>query len=112
MNYNLNLRPEPFEAIKSGLKTIEMRLNDEKKSLIKVKDLLIFTNEETKEILKCEVIAKYAYSSFVELYKHHHKKDLGYQENEIADPSDMEIYYSKEKIAKYGVLSFKIKILS
>ena len=41
--------------------------------------------------------------------KHFDKVSLGYDENEIADPKDMEKYYSKEKQKKYGVLGIKIK---
>lgn len=34
---------------------------------------------------------------------------MGYDEKDIADPSDMEKYYSKEEQQKYGVLGIKIK---
>lgn len=38
MKHNMNLNNRPFESIKEGTKTIELRLNDEKRSLLKVGD--------------------------------------------------------------------------
>ena len=35
MKHYMNLCPEPFEMIRSGKKTIELRLNDEKRKIIK-----------------------------------------------------------------------------
>lgn len=88
--------------IKLGIKTIEMRLNDEKRSLIHIGDFIEFENKDTHEKLTCEVINIYKYSSFEELYKHHDKTSLGYFENEEAKPSDMNLYYPQERIEKYG----------
>ncbi len=95
--------------IKLGIKTIEMRLNDEKRSLIKIGDFIEFENKDTHEKLTCEVINIYKYSSFEELYKHHDKSSLGYFENEEAKPSDMNVYYPQERIDQYGVLGIEIK---
>lgn len=36
MIHNMRLNPSPFEAIRSGKKTIEIRLNDEKRKQVKV----------------------------------------------------------------------------
>ncbi|MCR5505881.1 MAG: RNA-binding protein, partial [Bacilli bacterium] len=88
-----------------------MRLNDEKKSLVKIGDFIVFTNNETGEQIKCEVMAIYHYQNFEELYKNHCKTRLGYRENEVADPKDMLKYYSQERIDKYGVLGFQIRIV-
>ena len=111
MIYEMNLNPLPFKVMKEGKKTIEMRLNDERRKDIKVGDVIVFTQTETKEQLKVEVLALYPYPSFEELYKHFDKKELGYSEDEVADPNDMLIYYPKDKIEKYGVLGIKIKLL-
>ena len=50
-------------------------------------------------------------SSFFELYNAFDKISLGYREEENANPRDMEQYYSKEKIKKYGVVGIEIKKL-
>ena len=89
----MKLQPQPFEAIKSGRKDIEMRLYDEKRKQIKKEDLIEFTNLETGEKILCKVTDLHIFSSFKQLYAHFDKKRLGYHENETAKPSDMEKYY-------------------
>ncbi len=110
MLHKMKLKNNPFEMIKSGYKTIEMRLNDEKRSLIKIGDSIEFTNIATNEVLSCVVTNVYKYSNFNDLYSHHDKKSIGYKENENADPKDMLVYYSQENIDKYGVLGIEVKI--
>ena len=110
MKHKMNLWNDSFEAIKDGWKTIEMRLNDEKRSKIEIGDEIEFTNTETNEVLTCEVINIYKYSSFVELYKNHNKISIGYKDDEIANPNDMLMYYSRDNIDKYGVLGIEITL--
>ena len=59
-----------------------------------------------------EIENLYYYSSFKELYKNFNKIEMGYEKDDIADPKDMEKYYSKEEQEKYGVLGIKIKKLN
>lgn len=112
MKYEMKLNNGPFKKIKDGTKTIELRLNDEKRQLLKEKDLIEFTNRETLEKLLVEIENLYYYSSFKELYKNFNKIEMGYEKDDIADPKDMEKYYSKEEQEKYGVLGIKIKKLN
>ena len=109
MKYEMKLNNGPYMSIKNGTKTIELRLNDEKRQLLKVKDLIEFTNRETLEKMLVEIVNLHHYVSFEELYKHFDKVYLGYKEDEIANPKDMEEYYSKEEQEKYGVLGIEIK---
>ena len=109
MKHEMNLHNQPFEKIKSGTKTIELRLNDEKRQLLKIKDIIEFTDRITNEKLLVEIEGLYKYSSFEELYKHFDKISMGYNENEEANPKDMEKYYSKEEQDKYGVLGIQIR---
>lgn len=108
MIHKMNLWNESFSAIKNGTKTIEMRLCDEKRSLICIGDIIEFTNTKTNEICECTVTNLYKYESFNELYKHHNKISIGYADNEIADPNDMLTYYSAKDIEKYGVLGIEV----
>lgn len=112
MKHNMNLNNRPFKSIKEGTKTIELRLNDEKRKLLTVGDYIEFTNRVTNEKLLVEVIDLFKYNSFEELYKHFNKIEMGYSINEEANPKDMENYYSKEEQEKYGVLGIKIKKLT
>lgn len=109
MKHEMKLNNGPFKNIKNGTKTIELRLNDEKRQLLKIKDLIEFTNRETLEQLLVEIENLYHYPSFEELYKHFDKVAMGYKEDEEADPKDMEEYYSKEEQEKYGVLGIEIE---
>lgn len=109
IKHEMKLNNGPYERIKSGTKTIELRLNDEKRQLLKIKDLIEFTNRSTKEKILVKIEDIYYYSSFKELYKHFDKEDIGYGKDEIADPKDMEKYYSVDEQHKYGVLGIKIK---
>lgn len=109
--HKMKLWDESFIAIKNKTKTIEMRLNDEKRSKIKVGDTIEFTNIATLERITARVINIYKYTDFEELYQQHNKISIGYKEDEIADPNDMLMYYKKEEILKYGVLGIEIIIL-
>ena len=73
MKHNMNLNNRPFKSIKEGTKTIELRLNDEKRSLLKVGDEIEFTNRDTNEKLSVDIINLHKYPSFKELYKHFNK---------------------------------------
>ena len=96
MKHEMRLNSEPYNCIKSGTKTIELRLNDDKRKKIKKDDIVEFTNRDTNEKMLVIVEDLFRYPSFEELYKHFDKVSLGYKENEDANYKDMEEYYSKE----------------
>ena len=108
--HEMRLHNGPFEKIKIGTKTIEMRLNDEKRSLIKVGDVIKFINRVSEEEILTLVKGLYYYDSFDELYKHFDKVSIGYNEDDVANPDDMSQYYNKEDINKYGVVGIEIEV--
>lgn len=109
MLHKMKLWNDSFESIKYGSKTIEMRLFDEKRSIINIGDEIEFTNVSNGETLSCRVLNLYKYENFEELYKNHDKVSIGYTEDEIANPSDMLMYYPKEQTEKYGVLAIELQ---
>lgn len=111
MKHELRLHDEPFELIKKGTKTIEMRLYDEKRRLIKENDIIEFTNRITGEKIKTKVIKLHLFNSFRELYNNFDNESLGYKVSEIKDPKDMEKYYTKEEECKYGVVGIEIELI-
>ena len=114
MIHNMSLQPVPFEKIRNGTKTVEMRLNDEKRRLIKVGDTIEFTNAaDSNSAVRCIVTGLFPFDSFEELYRTLPLADCGYDTSEIPDakPSDMELYYPKDKQKKYGVLALGIKVI-
>ena len=111
MIHELRLHNEPFMLIKSGTKTIEMRLYDEKRRLIIENDIIEFTSRLTGEKIKVKVIKLHLFNSFKELYNNFDNVSLGYKENQKKDPKDMEKYYTEEEQCKYGVVGIEIKLI-
>lgn len=113
MTHYMNLHQRPFEMVKSGLKTIELRLFDEKRQMIKTNDTIVFTN--TNDIacrITATVKALHIFSSFDELYRALPLDKCGYlpQELSTACPKDMEKYYSAEKQKQYGVIGIELQL--
>lgn len=111
MTHYMTLVDFAFKAIKNKTKTIEMRLNDEKRKNIKRFDEIEFTHLQTQEKIYVWVKKLHYFTSFDELYKHFDKISLGYKEDEVANPTDMEQFYSKENINKYGVVGIEIELI-
>ena len=110
----MNLVPSAFEKIESGRKTIELRLGDEKRSLVKIGDTIVFTNTENSDLtLETKVIALHPFASFAELYKNLPLEKCGYSKDELslASPDDMLAYYPREKELKYGALGIEIELI-
>ena len=110
MKHEMKLQRKPFNSIKSGDKTIEMRLYDEKRRLINVGDIIEFTNRETDEKLNVSVVKLHIFNNFKELYKNFDKVCLGYEKDDEVSPNDMNIYYSEDEQNKYGVVGIEIKL--
>jgi len=108
--HEMKLKPSPFEKIKSGQKTIELRLYDEKRQQIKVGDGITFTNTSTGEQVRAIVRKLHRFDSFAELYRTLPLLQCGYTAEDVdkAHPSDMEQYYSTEEQEKYGVVGIEL----
>lgn len=109
--HRMYLNDGPFSRIKNRTKTIELRLNDEKRQLLFENDLIEFTNRTTLEVIIVEVVRLHKYSNFEELYKNFDKIAMGYNKDDVANPKDMEKYYSKEELDKYGVIGIEIRVI-
>ncbi|MBE6641230.1 MAG: 23S rRNA (uracil(1939)-C(5))-methyltransferase RlmD [Ruminococcaceae bacterium] len=110
--HQMKLHEAPFESIKKGDKTIELRLYDEKRKKIKSGDIIEFTNTASGEKLTAKVIKIHVFESFAELYRSLPLDRCGYTKDEIhsARPEDMELYYSKEEQKNYGVVGIEIAV--
>lgn len=114
MIHYMNLNPQPFAMIASGKKTIELRLNDEKRRRIAVGDEICFINtDESCSELQTKVLALHRCDSFKELYNILPLLKCGYTAADIstAKPEDMDLYYSPEQQRKYGVLGIELVLL-
>lgn len=109
MLHQMKLRTLPFEKIKNGSKTIELRLNDEKRQKVKIGDFIEFSClDEPKQKIQTRVTALHHFSSFEELYTALPKKKLGYTPAETPNSDHMDEYYPREKQEQYGVLGIEL----
>ena len=111
MIHKMKLRSDPFKRIANGSKTIEIRLNDEKRQNIKVNDYIEFTNIENNEIVKVKVLKLHLFKSFEELFKTFDNHYFGYDDSYKMDYKKMYEYYSQEEENKYGVVGIEIKLV-
>lgn len=108
MTHYMKLQPVPFDKTAEGKKKIELRLFDEKRKKISVGDMLVFRNNENLDLITATVKALHTFPDFTELYKTLPLTLCGYDEGEEAEPSDMERYYTKEDINKYGAVGIEL----
>jgi ASC-1-like (ASCH) protein len=107
----MRLHPEPFDKIEAGVKTVELRLNDEKRRIIKAGDHIEFSRRpDFVKKIKTEVVGLDVFDSFEKAY-------VGYSADEYGEESEnnwkiMYEYYSPEDETKYGVLGIRLHRLS
>lgn len=84
----MRLHPKPFEEIKSGIKTTEVRLNDKKRKAVKIGDTIKFLKRPD---LKESIIVK------VKRIKH------------VRDYKGLEEYYSEDEKKRYWFVIFEFE---
>lgn len=105
MLHKMKLKESPFERIKDGSKTIEFRLYDEKRKLIKIGDQIEFSKlPELQEKILVDVLDLYRDESFEKLFK----KLINNEEEIQRKTQAMKEFYSDEEEKKYGVVGIKI----
>ncbi len=111
MFHFMNLEPSAFFKIADGNKTIELRLNDEKRQKINIGDRIEFRCSEINSIIFAEVIKMHKFPDFEQLYKALPLEKCGYSKDDLktAHYTDMEKYYTKEQIEKYGALGIELQ---
>ena len=110
--HEMKLQPKYYEYILNGTIRIELRLNDEKRQLIKVGDTIKFVKEpELEETFNAKVIGLLRYNSFDDLFKDYDIEmlsDKSMSKEELK--TVLEEFYTKEKQEKYGVLGIRIEL--
>ena len=115
MTHYLKLNPIPFSQIESGIKTIELRLYDEKRQKIAVGDTLIFTHRnDEKKTITVKVTALHRFENFEKLYACLPLTKCGYSKENAksASSSDMAQYYTPEDEKQFGVVGIEFTFLS
>ena len=109
----MRLHPETFAAIKSGKKTIEVRLNDEKRQKFNVGDLIELSKRpELVDKITVKIIALFHYHTFKELVEQQPIDKMcstKMTEEEFLD--GMSEYYSEEQELTYRVLAIELKLI-
>ena len=110
MSPTLNIQKKYFNLIQNNKKTIELRLYDEKRKLIKINDVITLICNETNEELKAKVIKLYRAKNFDELVKIINIENTGFRTlKELKD--NMLQFYTVEKQNTFGVLGIQIELV-
>lgn len=110
--HTLNLQEKYFELIKNNIKTLEGRLNDEKRQAFNVGDKILFFKEPDRvEMLEAVIVDKYIFKNFDEMAENLDKAELGFES--VSKQEMVDVYrkiYPREKEEKYGVVIFRVRV--
>ena len=114
MLHLMGLYEEYFKAIKEGRKTVEVRLNDDKRRKIKIGDTIEFVQvPERKVTMRVKVTGLKSYDTFKSMYEEIPFKAFdcdGWTMNEMLDGTyDI---YTPEQEKEWGALAISIIYLS
>lgn len=111
--HEMRLADEPFDMIVSGKKTIEVRLNDEKRREISVGDIIIFYRKSNiTDMCAVTVVGLRRYDNFLRLFSAERLADTGCEDLTAEQATQsMYKYYSPEQEEKDGVLAIEIRLI-
>lgn len=110
-HHSLSLVQGPYEAIANGTKTVELRLYDEKRQLVRLGDTITFSKRENpSETIVTAVTGLLRFASFEELLAVVPSSICGYES--AAELQDvLGTFYSKADESRYGVIGIALKLL-
>ncbi len=109
--HTLKIRKIYFDMIKDGIKTIELRLNDEKRQAIKIGDVIeISENDNPDNKFMVRVTNLYYAKTFAELCAVHDCRKMGFDSLEQL-LSVVSQFYDAEKHEKYGIVGIEIELI-
>ncbi|EQD37174.1 Uncharacterized conserved protein UCP016134 [mine drainage metagenome] len=114
MIHEMHLFEEPFNLIRGGKKTIEIRLYDEKRRKISVGDTIVFSElPDNKNEVRCRVVGLSIFGSFRDLFLAFDKSKFGHPESISVDGQveRMRSIYSSDDEKAYGVVGIHIEKL-
>lgn len=113
MNHDMNLYDDPFEAIRSKEKLVEIRLWDEKRQQLKVNDTITFEKtSDPLETLTVRVIALDFFPTFKQMYETLPAQVLG-AHGQTVDQMIQDTYeiYSPEQEKQWGTVAIHIELI-
>lgn len=114
MTNEMHLTADNFDKIKAGTKTIEVRLNDEKRKNLKIGDRIIFYRRpEDIEKVETEIVGLTVYKTFADLYSNNEKVAVGSLPDDSLETQveQTKKHYSDEEEAKFGVLAIYLRLV-
>ncbi|MBQ8631797.1 MAG: ASCH domain-containing protein [Alphaproteobacteria bacterium] len=109
--HKLNVKEKYYNLLKSGIKTIELRLFDDKRKNIEVGDYIEFSNSsDGDDKFMSQVIKLHRANNFSELCQKIDCKKAGFSDsNELINI--LEEFYSQERQKEFGVVGIEIKLV-
>lgn len=111
MEHTMGLYEEHLNNIKNGGKTIEVRLNDEKRRKIEAGDTIRFIKvPRDGESITTEVMGLEVFTTFKEMYENVSAEEIGSRGDTIEEMvNDTYEIYTPEQEKKYGTLAIRIE---
>ena len=106
MNHKMTLKQPYFEYIRSGYKTIELRLYDDKRKLINPGDTITFSNGDLTNTVEVKGLVRA--KDFESLFDIIDVKKTGLEERDRAIEI-MEQFYDKDAQDKFGVVGIIVE---
>ncbi|MBO7484139.1 MAG: ASCH domain-containing protein [Alphaproteobacteria bacterium] len=108
--HTMKVQTKYYNLLKSGIKTVELRLWDEKRQLIKVGDQITFSDlSNPVDSFTAQVLALHRANSFDELCKIISPTQAGFvSKEELIDC--LQEFYTPEAQSQYGVVGIEVKI--
>lgn len=111
MKHKMSLSAKPFEEIRLGQQSIEVRLFDEKRQKVDIGDTITFEKLPKRDkSVTVKVVGLSRFSSFRYLFSAFDKSEFGHPENfSLEDQiAGMREVYSEEREKELGVLGIHI----
>lgn len=109
--HKLQLTTSPFNAITSGAKTIESRLYDDKRQLIQIGDIIVFTNHEmSSRTVSVRVTNLLRYDTFHSLFSSNDPAKFGGTSTEQLE-KQINQFYSINQQNQNGVIGIEFVLL-
>ena len=109
----IHLHPEIFDQVANGIKTVEARVNDEKRQQLRVGDIItILKRPDEIDTLQVKVTGLHTFSNFTELANNYTIEQL-YSPN-YSKKQYLALFpqsYSDEEIAKYGAVAIEFELV-
>ena len=108
--HTMKVQTKYYRLLKSGIKTVELRLMDEKRQQIKVGDRITFSDlSDPQDTFVAEVVTLHHAPSFDKLCDTIQPQQAGFTtKQELIDC--LQEFYTPKAQAQYGVVGIEIKI--